>query len=112
MSNKATVTVENVNHPGSRRDVDAAMYDAMLRAMLAVVPPASPGATLAQVREGVLPHLPHALYRDGAKAGWWAKTVQLDLEAKGVLVRQRTTPLRLVKARAPAARTAPARAAR
>lgn len=112
MSNKATITVENVNHPGSRRNVDAAMYRTMLRAMLAVVPPAPPGATLAQVREGVLAHLPRALYPDGAKAGWWAKTVQLDLEAKGVLVRQRTTPLRLVKARAPAARTAKARAAR
>ncbi len=98
MPDKSTITVENVNHPGSRRNVDAAMYDAMMRALLAVVPPAAPGATLAQLRERVPEHLPQELYPGGAKAGWWLKTVQLDLEAKGVLVRQRTTPLRLVKA--------------
>ncbi len=34
----------------------------------------------------------------GARAGWWAKTVQLDLEAKGVIARGRTRPLRLRKA--------------
>jgi hypothetical protein len=31
----------------------------------------------------------------GAKAGWWAKAVQLDLEAKGVVKREKTSPIRL-----------------
>jgi hypothetical protein len=39
--------------------------------------------------------LPQELYPDGAKAGWWAKTVQLYLEAKGVIERERVRPLRL-----------------
>ena len=34
----------------------------------------------------------------GAKAGWWAKTVQLDLEAKGAIVREKTRPLRFHRA--------------
>jgi hypothetical protein len=27
--------------------------------------------------------------------GWWAKTVQLDLEAKGIITREKIRPLRL-----------------
>jgi uncharacterized protein YndB with AHSA1/START domain len=30
----------------------------------------------------------------GAKAGWWTKCVQLDLEAKGTVVRKTAKPLR------------------
>jgi hypothetical protein len=45
----------------------------------------------------VVSHLPEDLYPGGAKAGWWMKTVQLDLEAKGAIVREKTTPLRLHK---------------
>ena len=29
-----------------------------------------------------------------AKAGWWTKCVQLDLEAKGVVVREGSKPIR------------------
>jgi hypothetical protein len=32
--------------------------------------------------------------RGDDKAGWWAKAVQLDLEAKGIVVREATKPLR------------------
>jgi hypothetical protein len=34
----------------------------------------------------------------GATAGWWLKAVRLDLEAKGIVAREKTTPLRLRKA--------------
>jgi hypothetical protein len=44
-----------------------------------------------------LKHLPEELFPGGAKAGWWTKAVQLDLEAKKVIVREKTTPLRLRK---------------
>ena len=37
---------------------------------------------------------------DGAKAGWWTKAVQLDLEAKGIIRREKVTPLRLHQVRA------------
>jgi hypothetical protein len=33
--------------------------------------------------------------QDDEKAGWWAKAVQLDLEAKGVLKRMKGSPVRL-----------------
>jgi len=46
----------------------------------------------------LLARLPRTLFPEGAKAGWWAKTVQLDLEAKGILSREETKPLRLPKA--------------
>ena len=39
-------------------------------------------------------HLPQDLFPEGAKAGWWMKAAQLDLEAKGVIAREKTKPLR------------------
>jgi hypothetical protein len=42
----------------------------------------------------VIPHLPEDLYPSGSTAGRWAKTVQLDLEAKGIVIREPTKPLR------------------
>jgi hypothetical protein len=35
----------------------------------------------------VAPLLPADLWPNGEKVGWWQKTVQLDLEARGLLVR-------------------------
>jgi hypothetical protein len=90
----ARVTIENVNHPGITSTVDAGMYDAMRDALLAVLPDQAPGLTQAEMREAVVAHLPEALFPGGAKAGWWAKAVQLDLEAKGALVREAAKPLR------------------
>lgn len=82
------VSVENVNLPGRTNRVNAAKYQAMRDAMLQVLPAGAPGLTQAEIREAVLPHLPELLYPSGDTAGWWAKTVQLDLEAKGRVVRE------------------------
>ena len=92
------IAIENVIQPGKTYNVDAAKYGAMKRAYLKVLPRTSPGLTIAEIHGRVLAHLPEALFPGGAKAGWWAKAVQLDLEAKGVVVREKTTPLRLRKA--------------
>lgn len=92
------VEVENINHPGRVWRVDADMYAAMKRACLKVLPKGRPGLTLAQLRERLVPHLPENLYPGGAKAGWWLKLAQLDLEAKGFVVRENTQPLRLHRA--------------
>jgi hypothetical protein len=70
----------------------------MRRAFLNVLPNTSPGLTVAEVRERLIAHLPEKLFPEGAKAGWWSKTVQLDLEAKGLVAREKTRPLRLRKA--------------
>jgi hypothetical protein len=89
------VIVESIVHPGRTGSVDAAKYTAMREAVLAVLPAGAPGLTLDQAREAILPHLPQEQFPDGAKSGWWFKVVQLDLEAKGVIVRERVTPLRV-----------------
>ena len=94
----ATIEIENVNHPGHVRRGDAAMYEAMKRAFLKILPTTSPGLTGAEIRECVIARLPEDLFPEGAKAGWWAKTVQLDLEAKGVIAREKVKPLRWRKA--------------
>ena len=93
-SSDEKIVVENVNVPGSKVRVSKAMYDAMKQAMWQVLPATAPGLTQSEIREAVIPHLPADLYPGGAKAGWWAKTVQLDLEAKGALVREPSKPLR------------------
>jgi hypothetical protein len=86
-----------VNHPGKVTQVNADMYDAMTRAFLKILPRASPGLTADEVRKAVIPHLPQDLFPGGSKAGWWAKAVQLDLEARGVIAREKTKPLRMHK---------------
>lgn len=90
----ARVTVQNVNVPGYTTTVDAAMYRAMHRALVKVLPARPPGLTQAEMIGAVVPLLPRDLFPGGAKAGWWAKTVQLDQEAKGTIVRDTGKPLR------------------
>jgi len=94
----AKITVENVKSPGHIQRLDADKYAAMKQTLLKVLPPASPGSTVSEMQAGVLAHLPEDLFPQGAKAGWWFKAVQLDLEAKGIVARTKTTPLRLHKA--------------
>jgi len=46
------------------------------------------------------PHLPATLFPRGAKAEWWLKSVQLNLEAKGIVVRDpKLKPLRWRRAK-------------
>jgi hypothetical protein len=93
-SKPGRVRIENVNHPGSSTTVDAGLYNAVREAMLEVLPEAAPGLTEAQLRQAVLPKLPADLFPGGARAGWWSKAVQLDLEAKGIIDREPSRPLR------------------
>ncbi|PSH64192.1 MULTISPECIES: DUF6958 family protein [Phyllobacterium] len=97
MAPQNKIKVENINHPGTARQVDRAMYDAMRQAYLKVLPGELPGLTLAQISERLAGELPQELFPGGAKAGWWAKTVQLDLEAKGLVRREKVNPIRLYR---------------
>jgi hypothetical protein len=54
--------------------------------------------TVAEAQSALLAHLDEALFPGGAKAGWWMKCVQLDLEARGVLARGPKSPVRLFRA--------------
>lgn len=90
-----TIEVWNVNVPGRIARASADKYRAMRKALLAVLPRREPGLTQAEMGKAVLAHLPQDLWPNGAKAMWWVKTVQLDLEARGLVVRDRASqPLR------------------
>ncbi len=92
MSDK--ILVENVNTPGKTTRVDAAKYTAMRDAMLKVMSSDAPGDTAKDIKDASKAHLPEALFPAGATSGWWQKSVQLDLEAKGIISRSATKPLR------------------
>ena len=88
------ITVENVNSPGKTSQVRKDKYAAMLAAMQAALPSTSPGLNQNELFDAVVLHLPEDLFPGGKTAGWWVKTVQLDQEAKGNLIREKTKPLR------------------
>ncbi len=88
------IEVQNVNHPGKKSRVGAAKYGAMREALAKALPKAEPGLTQKEMMDAVLPHLPNDLFPGGSTSGWWVKTVQLDLEAKGVMKRSNSSPTR------------------
>jgi hypothetical protein len=81
------IQVENINVPGRTSNVNAEKYEAMRDALMQALPGQMPGLTQAEMLQAVLPFLPETLFPNGEKSGWWVKTVQLDLEAKGVVKR-------------------------
>jgi hypothetical protein len=89
------IEIENFTSPNSRRRVDRAKYEAMRDALLAVLPASPAGLTVAEAKAALLPKLAEAQFPGGAKAGWWLKAAQLDLEAKRVIAREASKPLRL-----------------
>lgn len=84
----AKVPVSNANHPGLVRSLDAAKYDTVKLALLKVLPNKAPGLTQIQMRGETAYHLPEHLFPDTEKTAWWIKSVQLDLEAKGIIARE------------------------
>ncbi len=95
MSDK--IEVQNVNTPGRTTRVDAAKYTAMREALLKGMKDAQAEQpiTVKRLREALDTYLDQALFPGGATAGWWLKSVQLDLEAKGILIRAKGSPVRL-----------------
>jgi hypothetical protein len=89
------IEIENVVSPGRTVRVDRARYEAMHDALLAVLPRSSPGLTVAEAKAKLLALLPQDLFPGGDKAGWWLKAAQLDMEAKGTILRDSTRPVRL-----------------
>ena len=89
------IEIENVNTPGRVERVDKCKFIAMRDALLKVLPNKTPGLTVAEAKAALIPLLPQDLFPNGEKAGWWLKAAQLDLEAKGVIQRETTKPLRL-----------------
>lgn len=91
------IEIENFTSPGGTYRVDRKKYEAMRKALLAVLPAQQPGMTPGEAGKAVLAHLPDELFPGGAKAGWWLKAAQLDLEAKGIIKRAPKSPVRLYR---------------
>lgn len=91
------IAIENVLQPGKTYTVDAAKFGAMREAVFASLPASAPGMTPGELKQAALPRLPESLFPGGEKAGWWVKAVQLDLEAKKLIARAATPPVRLYR---------------
>jgi hypothetical protein len=85
-----TVDVLNVNAPGKTYKRDTGKYAAARKAYLAFMPVKAPGLTQTEMFEAMRKALPGF----GSTSGWWMKTVQLDAEARGEVVRDGGKPLR------------------
>ncbi len=88
-----TKPLQNVLRPGKTYARNAVKASAIEQVMLSVLPIGPPGLTWAQMKPLVCEQLSQDLFPGGEKAGWWMKTVQLDLEAKGEISRSATSPL-------------------
>lgn len=91
------IEIENVNKPGYTERVNREKYMAMRDALLAVLPMEMPGMKVPNAKQALLPLLPETLFPEGKTAGWWLKAVQLDLEAKKIIVRAPSKPMHLSK---------------
>jgi hypothetical protein len=91
---KALIATRTPNVPGHTRMVDRAKYEAMKKLVLKVTPRRAPGITGNETIAAVGKIAPNDVFpRDTYH--WWAKCVQLDLEARGALVRETSAkPLR------------------
>jgi hypothetical protein len=98
MAKDEKIQVMNVLQPGKTYSANRAKYDDMKTAMLKILPAKAPGLTVEDVGKSVRAHLSPVLFPGGEKSGWWVKCVQLDLEARGLVSREATKPLRLHKA--------------
>jgi hypothetical protein len=92
MSDK--IEVENVNYPGQITRVDVVKYAAAKSALLVILTGQEEGLTQTEMMAAIKGQIDQTLFPNGAKSGWWMKTVQLDLEAKGQINRIAKKPLR------------------
>jgi len=82
----------NVHNPGKTYPRDAVKYEAARKAFLNLLPKAGPGLTQSEMMAAMKKALPTSQF--GTASGWWTKTVQLDAEARGEVVRDGGKPLR------------------
>jgi hypothetical protein len=92
-----TVDTLNVHNPGKTYKRDAVKYLAARKAFLALLPRTGPGLTQAEMMAPMKKALPASQF--GTASGWWMKTVQLDAEARGEVIRDGGKPLRWRKAK-------------
>ncbi len=95
----AKVEVRSLFSKSYRANVDAAKYNAMKAALLAVLPAKGPGLTQSEMFAAVRRKVSTTQF-PGTTHMWWVKCVQLDLEARGRLKREADAkPLRWRRAK-------------
>ena len=96
---KTTIQTKNPGRGKQGPRIDSARYDAMKAALLEVIPRTGEGVTFASLPKLVEKRLRPALF-EGASILWYATTVKLDLEARGLLQRVAgVSPQRLRRSR-------------
>lgn len=85
----------NVNAPGKTYPRNAEKYEAARKVFLKVIPRTGPGVTQSEMIALMKKALAGSAF--GSTVGWWTKTVQLDAEARGEVVRDGGKPLRWKK---------------
>jgi hypothetical protein len=90
---RKTVTVRTPNKPGHSSEVNAEKYEAMRKILKRVMPRKSPGYTQPEMMTAVGKVAPKGLFPKHTYH-WWAKCVELDMEVRSQLAREKTTPLR------------------
>ena len=106
----SSIQARNVNHPQHRENLKEEKYTLIRAAMLDALPGPDADAAWqsgmpfsdleAAVRASLLAQqVPAALFPKPGSVRWYTKTVQLDLEARGIIERlPGVSPLRLRKA--------------
>lgn len=97
MTDDDKIMIESITSPHRTERVSKVKYMAMRHALLAALPDTAPGLTVAEANQAILPHLSQQDFPEISKAGWWLKAVQLDLEAKGIIMRGPGKPVRLYR---------------
>ena len=89
-----TVVVGNPTVPSYHARVNGKKYKAMKAVLLKIFPKEEPGMTQSEMMKTVAKYASKKLF-PGTTYMWWAKCVQLDLELKKVLLRdKKAKPLR------------------
>lgn len=100
VSDAPKIVVENVNVPGYQSSVDEALYEAMKKVLLKVLPKDGPGLTQTEMVAKASAAANPDLFPGRGKVQWWVKCVHLDLEAKGVVSRNTSSkPIRWLRIR-------------
>lgn len=97
MTEQKILTLHPEGKQGTRIDRDK--YDAMKKAILAILPRKAEGFAFKELPRAVSAKLPRKVYGE-ASVSWYCTTVKLDLEARGLIERvPRSSPQRLRRTR-------------
>lgn len=91
-----TIAIKNVNKPQTKTRIDAAKYDLMRDALLAVIPRSTDGVAFGDLPDLVTAYFKRHRHAWSGSIKWYVTTVKLDLEAHGLVRRiEGVSPQRL-----------------